>query len=313
MATNKSDIWMPLYIGDYLADTIHLSTEQHGAYLLMLMFYWKNGPLPNDPATLQQITKLSADAWENQQAVLLNFFTVGSDRLHQKRADSERAKRQRNQSGGQVRAEGATRDGGKFTSQTPATPPAKHQPNTSQKTRVRQTNFHAAPAKHHHPHQPNVKKGKNHQPNHQQKPAIPQPQSQKTKDDDDRAPERKPSGNGKSSSSFSVVSLQAFWNQHRSVMRESTSITYLEGLFVDRVKDGLTEELAHQAILKMAASPYCRGEVDGTLGDLEWLLEVDKKSGEPNFRKVLKGKYEQRKKKKSVVKEMPSYWEARQS
>ena len=67
---------MPLYIGDYLADTARLTTEQHGAYLLLLMDYWRSGRLPDNDQVLAQISKLSPDAWSNAKAMLMQFFNI---------------------------------------------------------------------------------------------------------------------------------------------------------------------------------------------------------------------------------------------
>lgn len=90
--SKKNDTWMPVYIGDYLADTSRLSTEQHGAYLLMLMDYWRNGPPLDDEAELASITKLSVSQWRKHAAKLRAFFTPVDGRLIQKRADEERKK-----------------------------------------------------------------------------------------------------------------------------------------------------------------------------------------------------------------------------
>lgn len=76
----KVGIWMPLYIGDYLADTMHLTTEQHGAYLLLIMAYWKNGgALPSSDQQLAAICRMSLDAWSNAKAVLESFFDTSVD------------------------------------------------------------------------------------------------------------------------------------------------------------------------------------------------------------------------------------------
>jgi uncharacterized protein YdaU (DUF1376 family) len=55
--------WMPFYTGDYLGDTGHLSTIQHGAYILLIIHYWRTGALPTDDIRLARITKLSLKFW----------------------------------------------------------------------------------------------------------------------------------------------------------------------------------------------------------------------------------------------------------
>ncbi|MFZ1986830.1 MAG: DUF1376 domain-containing protein [Desulfatitalea sp.] len=77
MANEKIDIWLPLFVGDYLSDTMHLSTEQHGAYLLIMMAYWKNmGPLCE--SRMKSVTKLTDDAWSMHRALLEEFFDTVS-------------------------------------------------------------------------------------------------------------------------------------------------------------------------------------------------------------------------------------------
>jgi uncharacterized protein YdaU (DUF1376 family) len=69
--------WMPLYVGDYLGDTGHLSTTQHGAYLLLMMHYWRKGELPDDDKQLASITKLPLRIWADNRETLQSFFYDG--------------------------------------------------------------------------------------------------------------------------------------------------------------------------------------------------------------------------------------------
>ena len=69
--------WMPLYVGDYLGDTGHLTTAQHGAYLLLMMHYWRKGELPGDDVQLSKITKLPLRTWVDYRPVLQTFFHDG--------------------------------------------------------------------------------------------------------------------------------------------------------------------------------------------------------------------------------------------
>lgn len=86
---NKTDIWMPIYIGDYLSATTRLTTEQHGAYLLLLMDYWKNGPLPDNDRVLAQICRMNLDDWSNARSILEAFFEVSDKQWIHKRVERE--------------------------------------------------------------------------------------------------------------------------------------------------------------------------------------------------------------------------------
>jgi uncharacterized protein YdaU (DUF1376 family) len=84
--------YMPLFVGDYLADTLHLSTCEHGAYLLLIMHYWQSGkPLPDDDARLARILRMTIQEWESIRPVLEPFFDVHSGRWHHGRLEKELA------------------------------------------------------------------------------------------------------------------------------------------------------------------------------------------------------------------------------
>lgn len=85
--SSKIDAWMPLLVERYKRDTEHLTTEQHGAYLLLLMTGWtRGGLLPDNDAQLSNIARLTPQRWRAHRAVLRSFFQSNGDgQLVQKR------------------------------------------------------------------------------------------------------------------------------------------------------------------------------------------------------------------------------------
>ena len=86
----QATVWMPFYWGDYLAETAHLSTEEHGAYMLLIGAYWQaGGPLADDDTRLARITRLSLRRWKVVRKTLVEFFTVADQKWHLRRIDDE--------------------------------------------------------------------------------------------------------------------------------------------------------------------------------------------------------------------------------
>jgi uncharacterized protein YdaU (DUF1376 family) len=83
--------WMPLHVGDYLGDTGHLRAIHHGAYLLLIMHYWRTGGLPDDDEQLQAIARVDDKEWPAVKRKLVPFFRDG---WHHKRIDEEIAKQE---------------------------------------------------------------------------------------------------------------------------------------------------------------------------------------------------------------------------
>lgn len=78
--------WMPLHIDDYISDTDHLTATEHGAYLLLIMKYWREDGLPSDEALIRRYAKLSVEQWAESRDVLAALFENG---WRHKRIDAE--------------------------------------------------------------------------------------------------------------------------------------------------------------------------------------------------------------------------------
>jgi uncharacterized protein YdaU (DUF1376 family) len=81
----------PFWTDAYFGDTVHLTTFEHGAYILMLLTAWRTGQasLPNDHEFIRKTLKMRRDEWAKHSATLLSFWAVEGDRLVQSRLRDE--------------------------------------------------------------------------------------------------------------------------------------------------------------------------------------------------------------------------------
>lgn len=94
MSKKKRLPYIKLFVDDYARDTKHLTTEEHGAYLLLLMKAWEypSVSLDDDDEMLARHAKVSRSKWAKMKKVIMAFWTLDgrSKRWVQKRLKEER-------------------------------------------------------------------------------------------------------------------------------------------------------------------------------------------------------------------------------
>jgi uncharacterized protein YdaU (DUF1376 family) len=101
---------MPLWTDAYLADTSHLTTTEHGAYLLLLMVAWRTHDkrLPDDDKKLAKYARVTPGQWARLKPVLQEFFKVKDGHWTQGRltdeAEAVRQHRERQSKAGKASA-----------------------------------------------------------------------------------------------------------------------------------------------------------------------------------------------------------------
>ncbi len=83
---------IPLFGDAYLADTRHLSLEEHGAYLQLMMIAWRIDGccLPDDDSRLSRMLGVTAAKWKKLKPVVMAFWTMEDGAWRQGRLSKER-------------------------------------------------------------------------------------------------------------------------------------------------------------------------------------------------------------------------------
>ena len=87
--------YIQLYVADYLADTAHLSTLEHGAYLLLIFNYWQRGESfkGKDEQSLNKrltsVARMSNEEFNAVKSVLSEFFEISETEWRHERIERD--------------------------------------------------------------------------------------------------------------------------------------------------------------------------------------------------------------------------------
>jgi uncharacterized protein YdaU (DUF1376 family) len=85
--------YLPLFTAEFIASTTHLSAEETGAYLMLLMMAWQSpgASLPDDDRKLAAWARVDAATWRTIKLAVMEFWQLSDGQWHQKRLTKERA------------------------------------------------------------------------------------------------------------------------------------------------------------------------------------------------------------------------------
>jgi|TARA_R110000796_G_scaffold56038_1_gene130191 uncharacterized protein YdaU (DUF1376 family) len=78
---------MPLWTDAYIADTQHLTNEEHGVYLRLLMFAWRTPDcsLPNDDRRLALMVGVTPKKWDKLKVAIMSMWDLDNGYWTQKK------------------------------------------------------------------------------------------------------------------------------------------------------------------------------------------------------------------------------------
>ena len=80
--------YMKFYIADYMGDTMHLSTLEHGAYMLIMCSYWQTKKPPLEDK-IHKIARMTKSDWDEIRDTLADLFLVKDGAWTHKRIEAE--------------------------------------------------------------------------------------------------------------------------------------------------------------------------------------------------------------------------------
>ena len=80
--------YMRFYVADYIGDTMHLSTLEQGAYILIICSYWQKQEPPTEEK-MHRVARMKPAEWQEIRDTMSELFTIKKDVWHHKRIDTE--------------------------------------------------------------------------------------------------------------------------------------------------------------------------------------------------------------------------------